>query len=165
MKKHPANLAPAPEIIPNYFRASVIARALGRGKKFVERRAKRERWPRRWAGNRRTYRVPVELQTLCLGALRGGKSTGGLTGFKISKAQINEVARAQKRFSALCALATAKKKSGYEAALKHVAICFDTNAITLRQWAEAWKKNGFAGLLEHKRGRVGRKASQGKARR
>ena len=161
--KKPAKLPPAPENTPTHVRASVIARATEADKKSVRRLAKSDRWPVRWAGNRREYRVPVELQERCLGALRGGKSASGLAVFKISKAQIGEVERALNRFAALCALATAKKKSGYEAALDQVEACFDVNKVSLRQWVEAWNKSDFAGLMEHKRGRVGRKASQGKA--
>ena len=124
----------------------------------MRRRAKHERWPVSWAGDRREYRVPAAIHPLCLGALRGSKSTSGLGRFKITKAQIAEVNRAQNRFAALCALAVAIKRTGFEKALDHVEACFDVNRISLRQWADAWKKSGFAGLMEHKRGRVGRKA-------
>lgn len=46
---------------PEFFRARDISSALGVGKRTVHRRARRERWPKRRAGNRFLYAPPGGL--------------------------------------------------------------------------------------------------------
>lgn len=71
-----------------------------------------------------------------------------------------EIARATHRFHAVVALA-AELRSGTprERAIVQVsrAFNFTCSPTSLRSWEAKFSLKGFAGLLERKRGRVGRK--------
>ena len=149
---------------PQFISADVIASAIGKGKKYVHRKASRDGWRMRKRANFHEYQVPQSIRAKCLAAFHGSQPAG-LRSFSIGIERRAEIGRAQHRFAALCALEAELLAGPNEAALVRVAKAFHANPISLRQWAEHYSKRGFAGLLENKRGNSGRWPRKRKASR
>ncbi|MGA2871476.1 MAG: hypothetical protein ABSF34_20230, partial [Verrucomicrobiota bacterium] len=109
-------------------------------------------------GNTWEFIPPAALRAKCLAASSEAK-TAGLNGFSIGASKRAEIFRANLRFAALAALDTATKTEPFERALVRVArdFTFRASPSSLREWQKNFAKHGFEGLLEKKRGNVGRK--------
>lgn len=137
-----------------FLTAAQIASQTGVCKKTIHRRAAREAWQWRWAGNRLEYLPPANLAAphlreplLDLAPL-------------ISVEDRALLRRATIRLLALAELRAAIDKGiAHEQALSRVAeaFTFHTSVSSLRRWARAYLAHGITGLFEAKRGRVGRK--------
>ena len=162
---NPATKTPETKQSPHWFTANQIAFATGASKKAVHRTAVRESWLKRANGNLYEYQVPPSVRTQCLKQLQNAQPAKGLRGFNIPPEFIADKQRADHRFAAVLALQSCLAVGKpFEKALAHVAHVFHTNQVSLRKWAGQVAKLGFAGVLDHRRGNSGRKASQGKAR-
>lgn len=140
-----------------FFPVHLIARAAGLSAKTIHRRALREFWPGRVLGNRHHFQPPDELLAACQ-QLANGPGASFLD-FQVADRDRAEFGRITARFNALCeAAGLIASGLGIERALRVTAIKFGTSASQLRVWAGEFARAGIAGLLEHKRGRVGRKA-------
>jgi len=145
----------------NLFTARDIARGLKTYKKAVHRRAAREGWPRRRSANQFIFLPPAGLRRHLLQSVptefrRETLSPGSL---HISPARLAELARAEQRLRALLLFLQFRPAFRIQRALQRAAR-FSTvgcSVASLRRWACAWQRAGFAGLLEQKRGRVGRR--------
>jgi hypothetical protein len=144
---------------PNFFSASIIARAANCHHRTIHRRATRAAWPRRQNGNLFEYQPPRALHAKCLLISRRTKAVG-LRAFDIGAERRAEVFRAHNRFAALCGLEIALENGmQIERALARVGrdFTFHCSPRNLRKWQRRFSKEGFAGLLEKKRGYSGRK--------
>jgi hypothetical protein len=141
-----------------FFTAAVIARAGKVCTKTILRRATRESWPRTGAGYAEKFQPPAKLRARCAAIFRQTKPSS-LNAFCIGLEHRAEINRALNRFSALLAL-EAELLAGvpFERSLARVSTTFHATHNSLRHWAAAYSKFGFAGLMEKKRGHSGCKA-------
>ena len=143
----------------NFFSAALISKAARTYKRELQRRALRERWPSRRRGNLIEYTPPRALISKCR-KLAVKTKPAGLRAFSITDGQRAEMVRVQIRLAAILEL-SARLDTGeaYEKALAWVSNTFDASPSSLRRWQRAFSVRGVGGLAEHKRGRVGRKAT------
>ena len=142
-----------------YFSAAIIARAAKCHRRTIHRRAARAAWPCRQNGCLFEYSPPRALRSKCLSIFQRTKAVG-LRAFNIGAPRRAEVFRAHNRFAALCGLEIALKNGmQFERVLARVArdFTFHCSPHELRKWWHRFSKEGFAGLLEKKRSRSGRK--------
>jgi hypothetical protein len=145
-----------------FFRAAVIARAAGCCARTIKRRAVSGGWPRHKRGNAFTIQPPHELLAKCLKNPRQ-TALDGLRDLIIPPARRAEIFRAEKRFQAICSLELALQSGEpIERALRNVArdFTFSVSTRSLRSWHHRFFSEGFAGLLEKKLGRSGRKPKE-----
>jgi hypothetical protein len=146
-----------------WFTAAQIAKAIRRCKRYVQRLAFREHWPKRRSGNRFLFQPPASLLPL-LSDLQNGEGQAGtatenssLAKLRIGQAEVGEVWRVLQRFGSLALLCQLRPAFGVEKALAKTARLSPAHAsvASLRRWAAGYIRDGIAGLAEHKRGRVG----------
>ena len=117
-----------------------------------------EGWKQRKSRKKFEYQPPQNLRIKCEAIFLRIKPVG-LESFFIGLERRAEINRALNRFSALLALeAELIAFAPFEQSLARVSTAFHSNQNSLRQWAAAFSKFGFAGLMEKKRGRSGCKA-------
>jgi hypothetical protein len=152
---------------PRFFSARDIALAMGVNKKQVHRTAQREGWPTRSSGNKLEYCPPAAIAAVIIAApasasphLRSERSVT-FADLAHSDDQRNVVLMREKAVQCL----QNNLHLGKEIALELVAHKFKTeqplfriSVSSLRRWFDAYQLAGIDGLVEQKRGRVGRKA-------
>lgn len=150
---------------PDWFAARDIARATGFDKKTVRRRARLENWPTRVDGNRELYQPPARIAEMVIAAPVAEREAlavevrfADLVG---KDPQIGIVLKREKAVNLL----RENLHLGKEVALEMVAATmrakyadFDCSSRSLRRWLDRYEAHGIDGLVEQKRGRVGRKA-------
>jgi hypothetical protein len=141
-----------------FFTARLIAQVANVHMRTIKRHAVKQGWQWRMRGNTLQFIPPPALQAKCLAASHEVKAAG-LNGFTIGASKRAEIFRANLRFAALAALDTATKTEPFERALVRVArdFTFRASPSSLREWQKNFAKHGFDGLMEKKRGNVGRK--------
>jgi len=141
----------------SFFGASVIARAAKCHERTIRRRAARELWPQKGNDYFSEWTPPKNLLAKCRLISQGAKPKA-LREFSVSIERRAEIDRALHRLSALFALESALLTGlPFEVALARVAMSFCSNWKSIRSWVDNFSKYGLAGLLEKKRGVVGRK--------
>lgn len=154
----------APAFAPEFYTARDIARALNTHKRSVQRQAQREHWPLRRNGNRIEYCPPEDIRTSLVATppktLKARQCFVRFADLSYSDTQRENVLLREKAVQ----LAEANHFQGQETALqlvcRHFAAehpCFHISASSLRRWCAAYAAHGLDGLVEQKRGRVGRK--------
>jgi hypothetical protein len=142
---------------PLYFRAAQIAKVAALHARTIKRLAKKQGWQYRRRGNALEFVPPAALRAKCQAAL-SEISAKVLDGFNITVSDQAAVSRAFHRFAALSALdSQIKQGQSVETALLTVAPAFNVSVSGLRRWLKHFIASGFAGLLEQRRGRSGRK--------
>jgi hypothetical protein len=144
--------------IPQYFPSSLIAKVANCHLRTVKRHAAKNAWHGRLVGNTWYFIPPKLLQSKCEAASHLAKHDG-MEGFTIGASHRAELFRANLRFAALCALQTAITTMPVDDALVAIArdFTFKVSPSALRVWQKKYTASGFAGLMERKRGHVGRK--------
>jgi len=167
----------------HFFAAGQIAAALGLSKKTVHRRADALRWPREQVGNGFHYCVPGELAArvavllesreaaLCerrtnevCAELRDGSAEPRPTvTFADIAHDAKAVAKVELRRAAV-EMARSLAELGRDAALaltvqrmREAHPCFGISGTSLRAWEKGFALHGVNGLVEQKRGVVGRR--------
>ena len=159
-----------------YFPAQEIAQALGVSKKTIHRRADALRWPKEQVGSGFHYCVSAELAARIAAARPAPVCLAGKAGESHGSAEH----RPTVRFADIAGDARAARKVGLrqravedylalrsnlgkELALATVAVRmrneepeFSISARSLREWTKAFVEFGVNGLVEQKRGGVGR---------
>lgn len=158
--------APGEVTGPTYIRGSMIAAALGLTKKTIHARALREGWPWCQNGNRYEYQPPDDLVARCL-SLAPGQGTGPTITVRFpdlahsSKARATVLWREQAVQAVLILLA--ERRSPIAKAHARAAVVADFSsqlAISIRsleRWEVLYHQFGLDGLVDQKRGRVGKK--------
>lgn len=150
---------------PDYFTARDIARALDTNKKKIQRAAVREQWPARQNGNKLEYCPPQHVARLIIAA-PSSASSPSVPDVRFADLAHSDTARelVLLREQAVQALRNTAHL-GKEAALRLVVSHFKTerplfriSVSQLRVWDARYTASGLDGLVEQKRGRVGRKA-------
>lgn len=152
----------APE--QDWFSASEIAHVAGRHKKYWQRVATREQWPARRNGNRMEFQPPPALAE-CL--LKVGRQASGGSPLTVRFADLAHDQKARDlvllREQAVSAVLN-QLHTGKETALQSVCTVFRhshpdlrISTSSLRRWVDHYTAAGLDGLVEQKRGRVGRK--------
>jgi hypothetical protein len=160
--------AVAPSGLPasGFFEASVIAAAINTSKKTVHRRAKAESWPRKLDGNQYLYQPPINV--LCRIAVKREDSQlatchAPLVTFDQIAHDPEQVTKVNRRKKAV-EFCLANRHLGKESALAHTIVHikdlypnFSISVDSLRTWVKRYEQFGLNGLVEQKRGVVGRK--------
>ena len=144
---------------PQFHCARELARLAGRSAKTIHRMAMREGWQFVQRGNRRLYVAPERL----IGSPAPASSAPAALRLAISPSDRALFRRAALRFLALLEMeAAVSAGQTIEQAIQELSdsFHFSCSPSALRRWAQTFAQEGFAGLLEHKRGRVGRRAKQ-----
>ncbi|MFN7138761.1 MAG: helix-turn-helix domain-containing protein [Limisphaerales bacterium] len=150
---------------PQFFTAAEIALAIGRNKKYVHRVAARDQWPCRGVANRLEYCPPANIANAILSAPERQKDldvpTVKFTDLVAGDVQQQNVLLREKAVTDL----NNNVHLGKEIALNLVVAkfrrdhpLFNISVSSLRRWADAYAAFGLDGLVEQKRGRVGKKA-------
>lgn len=152
---------------PEWFSARDIARALGTNKKRVHRAAEREAWPQRTTGNRLEYCPPALIAEMVIAS----PSDSSLKEQHAPLVRFTDLAHSDDQRQAVLMREEAVKllqgnlHLGKEIALQQVCNhfklqhpLFRISVSSLRRWFDAYAVAGIDGLVEQKRGRVGRKA-------
>jgi len=155
----------APSSDSEYFTARDIARATGWHKKQVHRIAARAGWPTRQNQNRLEYSPPQEIADILIGTPQK------LSGAPLPTVTFADLAHSdQARDTVLLreravTLLQNNLHQGKELALQLVcnhmrdeAPLFHCSVSSLRRWVDAYAAAGIDGLVDQKRGRVGRKS-------
>lgn len=154
-----------------YFPAQRIAEALGVSKKTVHRQAEARAWPKEQTGNRFNYCVPGDIAArvaLVSAALENGQhhAPAETTPLAVTFADVagdEKQARKVGLRQAAVELCASFRDLGREAALSltvqrmrdaHPAL--NISVRSLRDWCKAYAEFGVNGLVEQKRGVVGR---------
>jgi hypothetical protein len=148
-----------------WFIASDVARALGCHKKRVHRMAQRDGWESREQANRLEYRVPSSLAQLIV---QSPESDGEAPARVVRFADLAHSDAARQTVlwrQEAVELLRNNLHLGKEVALQLVVDHYRTNrplfhcsVSALRIWDGNYGRHGIDGLVEQKRGRVGRKA-------
>jgi hypothetical protein len=141
-----------------FFNASLIAKVANCHLRTIKRHAAKQGWPRQFRAGAWEFVPSSDLQGKCAEAAALVHKQG-MDGFAIGASHRAELFRANLRFAALCALETAINTMPIETALATVARdhSFKVSPSALRVWQKKYAALGFAGLMEYKRGQVGRK--------
>ena len=162
---------PVPQSGPNAvgFSAADIARALGltgeAGKKKIKRTAVIEGWPTQMRGNKLMFTPPAAIADLIIATPEAPKIVAHTQCVRFSDLAHSEHARQTVLLrEAAVKLCQANHHLGREVALTLVAAqmqrehpAFRISPSSLRQWIARYGAAGLDGLVEQKRGRVGRK--------
>ncbi len=155
---------------PQYYSAAEIALAIGTpgeaGKKMVKRTAASENWPARMLGNKLVFVPPAHIASIIVAAPAPvAETTAPLV--RYSDLNHSEQARALvlMRERAVLLVQETAPATGKEAALNLIAAqmqrenpLFRVSLSSLRKWCDRYAASGLDGLVEQKRGRVGRKS-------
>ena len=148
-----------------YFRIADIARALALDKRVVHRMAESEHWPMHQCGNRFEFCPPPRIAALVIARPDMPKEEPYHNGVKFTDlahcpAQRDVVLLREKAVQMLLV----NTGIGKELALKLVSDymrrehpLFRCSVNSLRMWVDKYLANGIDGLVEQKRGKVGRK--------
>ncbi|MDE2019379.1 MAG: helix-turn-helix domain-containing protein [Patescibacteria group bacterium] len=153
-----------------YYSAAEIALAIGQpgeaGKKMVKRTAAAENWPARMLGNKLVFIPPAHIAGIIVAAPAPvAETTAPLV--RYSDLAHSEQARALvlMRERAVQLVQENAPATGKETALTLVAAqmqrenpLFRISVSSLRKWCDRYAASGLDGLVEQKRGRVGRKS-------
>jgi hypothetical protein len=151
---------------PQWFTAAEIALACGTHKKKVHRTAQRDHWESRQHANRLEYRPPARIADI---VLKSPSST--VPSFQPPAVRFSDLAHSLEardlvltREKAVLLLENnlhLGKEMALDLVVKHFHVerpLFSISVTSLRRWQIAYHASGLDGLVEQKRGRVGRKA-------
>jgi len=155
-----------PPIQADYFSARDIARATGRNKKFIQRAAEREGWPARPNGNRFDYQPPAEIAALIIATPSAPAPVHSSPLVHFADLSHSDDARGTVLLREQAVqLLNRNLNLGKEVALQMVCNHFAehhpmlrVSLSSLRRWCDLYAAAGLDGLVEQKRGRVGRRA-------
>ena len=166
-------VSPSAPASPQFFCAADIARALGlvgqAGNKMVKRTAKAEGWPTRQVGNKLQFAVPQQIAEIII-APPAPSPDKTVPSVRFSDLNHSEHARALVllRERAVKLVSFNESACGKETSLKLVAAqmqqenpLFRISISSLRKWCDRYSAHGLDGLVEQKRGKVGRKGFAG----
>ena len=153
-----------PQSAIDYFTVADIARACRKDKETIRAAALREQWPMRWNGNRQEFSPSPEIARIMIATPASERQGRGIT-VKFAdlhdETQIEIVLRREKAVL----LYRDNLHLGKEIALETTAAImratfpnFKCSARNLRRWNARYGQYGLDGLVEQKRGNVGRKA-------
>lgn len=157
-------------LAPEYYSAAEIARALSTpeqpvNKKYVQRLAMREAWPLRQTGNRFEYQVPPAIAEIMIGTPESATAPAPIivrfADLVADDAQREIVLLREQAVQLLGQNLCHGKEAALQLVCSHMAALhplFRCSISSLRRWAELYAAHGLDGLVEQKRGRVGRKA-------
>jgi len=141
-----------------FFSARDIAAALGVCKRNIQRRAARERWPKRRVQNKDLFAPPPAiLHRVCLVIV--SRPAGAAQPRLITRAGLAEALRLLGRVACLFTLGQLRLTLPIKAALRQTTRVspIPSSTSALRRWSLAYARAGLSGLCERKRGRVGPK--------
>lgn len=160
--------APRPEL-GTYHAAATIARALTTpeapvNKKYIQRLAQREGWPARAVGNRFEYLPPAHIARIIVAvpvaATQATTSNVTFADLAHSDAQREKVLRREQAVKRVQENQHLGKEVALTLVVQHFRAeypLFPCSVSSLRNWLAAYEQRGIDGLVEQKRGRVGRK--------
>lgn len=149
-----------------FYSAADIARATGTNKKKVHRTAARENWPQRANANRIDYCPPPQIARIIIESpIASGQSPSSpsvkFVDLSHSDTQRDNVLLREKAVLLVKNNLCHGKEMALQLVSEHFAKehpLFPNSPGQLRRWFTAYQANGIDGLVEQKRGRVGRKA-------
>jgi hypothetical protein len=156
-------------VSPDYFSATDIARAIGlageAGKKMVKRTATMENWPRKFCGNKLVFVPPPAIAELIITPPAQPNEENTSPTVRFTDLAHSSTARETVLLREKAVLLVeANIAMGKELALKLVVHQMQTEhpllrigVSSLRQWCAKYAAAGIDGLVEQKRGVVGRK--------
>ena len=154
---------PRPEL-GEYHTAAAIARALNSNKKYITRLAQREGWPARKVGNRYEYLPPAHIARCVVAApvatIEASTALVTFADLAHSDAQRDKVLLREQAVRLLQQNLSLGKEVALQLVCQHFAGAhpmFPCSVSSLRNWLAAYTARGIDGLVEQKRGRVGRK--------